>query len=52
MKEKESVKLPEPLERAWKEVMVCATLIRQGQARIMCVTRKDGSICRYTKPGQ
>ena len=50
MKDKENVKLPETLERAWKEAMVCAVLLRQGQARIVCATRRDGSIYRFTKP--
>lgn len=46
---KENVKVPDDLRRAWDEIRLCATLIRQGQARIVIATGKDGTRRRYTK---
>ncbi|MCD7812114.1 MAG: hypothetical protein LUG91_09770 [Ruminococcus sp.] len=44
-----TVKIPEDIQRAWDDARICATLIREGKARIEVRTRKDGSTCRYTK---
>lgn len=49
--EKAAVRVPDDIRRAWDEVRVCATLIRKGQARIVKVTKEDGSVHRYTKLG-
>lgn len=43
------VKVPADIRRAWDEVRFCASLIRQGQARIVSVVRRDGSRYWYTK---
>lgn len=47
--EKRVNKIPEDFRLAWEEIMTCAALLRQGKARIVTVTRKDGSTYRYTK---
>ncbi len=49
MGEKKTVAVPEAFRRQWDEVRVCATLLREGQARIAVAERKDGTKCRYTK---
>lgn len=36
-------------EKAWEEVRACAGLIKSGRARIVKVTREDGSVYHYTK---
>lgn len=46
---KQETKLPESIRMAWEEVRLCATLLREGKARIVIVTRADGSTYRYTK---
>lgn len=33
-----------------EEARLCANLIREGKAKIMIATRKDGTTYRYTKP--
>ncbi len=50
MSVKTEVKVPEDLRAAWEETRICGKLLREGKARIMMVTRKDGSVYRYTKP--
>lgn len=47
--EKMNVPVPEDFRKTWDEVRECASLIREGKAEIVAVTRKDGSIYRYTK---
>lgn len=49
MSEKSDVRIPEDIRKEWDEARLCASLIREGKAGIMAVTRKDGSIYRYTK---
>lgn len=49
MSEKMEVKVPEEIRKAWDEIRLCAALIREGKARIVVATRKDGSVYRYTK---
>lgn len=48
-KKKAEIRIPDDIRRTWDEVRLCATLIRQGQARIVSVVRMDGSRYRYTK---
>lgn len=48
-KKKAEIRMPDDIRRTWDEVRLCATLIRQGQARIVSVVRMDGSRYRYTK---
>lgn len=50
MSGKTEVKVPENIRLAWDEMRFCAALLREGKARIMVATRKDGSTYRYTKP--
>lgn len=50
MSEKTDVKVLEEIRKAWDEVRLCANLIREGKAKIVVATRKDGSVYRYTKP--
>ena len=50
MSEKSEVKVPEEIRKGWEEVRMCASLIRDGKAKIMVATRKDGPTYRYTKP--
>lgn len=50
MSEKSDVKVPEEIRKGWEEAMLCASLIRNGKAKIMVATRKDGTTYRYTKP--
>lgn len=49
MSEKLTVNVPEDIKKRWDEMMLCATLIREGKARIVIAVRKDGSTYRYTK---
>ena len=48
-KKKAEIRIPDDIRRTWDEVRLCATLIRQGQARIVSVVRMDGIRYRYTK---
>lgn len=41
---------PEEIRKGWEEARLCANLIREGKAKIMIATRKDGTTYRYTKP--
>lgn len=50
MSEKSDVKVPEEIRKGWEEARLCANLIREGKAKIMIATRKDGTTYRYTKP--
>lgn len=50
MSGKTEVKVPEDIRKAWDEARFCASLIREGKARIVVATRRDGSTYRYTKP--
>lgn len=50
MREKVEAKVPKDILAAWDEVRMCAGLLREGKARIVVATRKDGSTYRYTKP--
>ncbi len=50
MSGKTEVKAPEDIRRGWEEIQFCAKLIREGKAKIIVATRKDGSVYRYTKP--
>lgn len=50
MNEKSETKVPEEIRKGWEEAMLCASLIRDGKAKIMVATRKDGTTYRYTKP--
>lgn len=47
--EKTVYKIPNDFILAWEEIMTCTALIREGKARIVTVTGKDGSTYRYTK---
>lgn len=49
MREKVDVKVPEAIQQAWDEARLCAELIKEGKAKIVVATRKDGSKYRYTK---
>lgn len=49
MSEKSDVKVPEEIRKGWEEARLCANLIREGKAKIMIATRKDGTTYRYTK---
>ena len=42
MSEKSDVKVPEEIRKGWEEARLCANLIREGKAKIMIATRKDG----------
>lgn len=44
------VKIAEEIRKGWEEARLCANLIREGKAKIMIATRKDGTTYRYTKP--
>lgn len=50
MSEKTEVKTSEDIRKAWEEMQLCAKLLREGKAKIMVATRKDGTTYRYTKP--
>ena len=50
MSEKSDVKVPEEIRKGWEEARLCANLIREGKAKIMIATRKDGTTYRYTRP--
>lgn len=50
MSEKSDVKVLEEIRKGWEEARLCANLIRKGNAKIMVVTRRDGTTYRYTKP--
>ena len=50
MSEKSDVQVPEEIRKGWEEARLCANLIREGKAKIMIATRKDGTTYRYTKP--
>lgn len=52
MSEKTEAKFPEDVRKAWEEMQLCGKLLREGKAKIMVATRKDGSTYRYTKPKQ
>ena len=43
MSEKSDVKVPEEIRKGWEEARLCANLIREGKAKIMIATRKDGT---------
>jgi len=47
--EKETSKMPEEFCRAWEEVRQCASMLRDGKARIVTIQRTDGSQYRYTQ---
>lgn len=49
MSEKPEVKATEDIRKAWEEMQFCAKLLREGKAKIMVATRRDGSTYRYTK---
>ena len=49
MSEKAEVKATEDIRKAWEEMQFCAKLLREGKAKIMVATRRDGSTYRYTK---
>ena len=49
MSGKSDVKVPEEIRKGWEEARLCASLIREGKAKIMAVVRKDGSTYCYTK---
>ena len=49
MSGKADVKVPEHIRKAWEEARLCASLIRDGKARIVIAKKKDGSTFRYTK---
>lgn len=49
MSEKKIIAVPDKFRRQWDEIRVCATLLRQGQARISSGRRGDGSTYRYTE---
>lgn len=49
MSEKASVNVSKKIWKDWDEMMLCVSLIRQGKAKIMIATRRDGSKYRYTK---
>jgi exonuclease VII small subunit len=36
-------------KKEWEEIQLCGELLRRGRAKIVVVTRKDGSRYRYTK---
>lgn len=46
MSEKSDVKVPEEIRKGWEEARLCANLIREGKAKIMIATRKDGTDTR------
>ena len=46
MSEKSDVKVPEEIRKGWEETRLCANLIREGKAKIMIATRKDGTTYR------
>lgn len=46
MSEKSDVKVPEEIRKGWEEARLCANLIREGKAKIMIATRKDGTTYR------
>jgi hypothetical protein len=48
--EKEYVKMTGDIRKGWEEARVCAILIKQGRARIVVITKADGTKCRFTKP--
>lgn len=50
MSEKTEVKVPDDIRKAWEEVRLCGQLLREGKAKVMVATRRDGSRYRYTKP--
>ncbi len=50
MSEKTEVKVPEDIRKAWEEMQLCGKLLREGKAKLMVATRKDGTTYRYTKP--
>ena len=49
MSEKAEVKATEDIWKAWEGMQLCAKLLREGKAKIMVATRRDGSTYRYTK---
>ncbi len=49
MSEKAEVKAPHDIREAWDEMQFCAKLLREGKAKIMVATRRDGSTYHYTK---
>lgn len=50
MSEKTEVKVLEDILKAWEEMQFCAKLLREGKAKIMVATRRDGTTYQYTKP--
>ncbi len=51
MSGKTDVKVPEEIKNGWEEIRLCAALLKEGRARIVSGTRKNGSTYRYTKLG-
>lgn len=49
MSKKTEVKVREDIRKAWEEMRFCAKLLREGKAKIMVATRRDGGTYRYTK---